>query len=147
MRNATKTIYHKVLVFGIFDLLHPGHKYFLRQAKKYGDQLIVVVARDKVAAELKKIPPVQFEKIRLEQIKKLKEVSFCCLGSKRINHNYELVKKLNPDLICVGYDQIKSLTNLKKKMRRLGLNKPIVRLGAFFPRRFKSRIYRLKLKY
>jgi len=37
----------KVMVFGTFDIFHPGHRSFLNQAKKYGNYLIVVVARDK----------------------------------------------------------------------------------------------------
>ncbi|HEY4500387.1 MAG TPA: adenylyltransferase/cytidyltransferase family protein, partial [Candidatus Paceibacterota bacterium] len=36
----------RVMVFGTFDILHPGHLYFLRAAKKLGDYLIVSLARD-----------------------------------------------------------------------------------------------------
>ena len=36
----------KVLVFGSFDLLHEGHKHFFNEAKKLGNTLYVVVAKD-----------------------------------------------------------------------------------------------------
>lgn len=36
----------KVMVFGTFAVLHPGRLYFFNQAKKHGDKLIAVVARD-----------------------------------------------------------------------------------------------------
>ena len=36
----------KVIVFGTFDILHQGHLDFFRQAKQYGDYLIVAVAHD-----------------------------------------------------------------------------------------------------
>ena len=32
----------KVIVFGSFDYIHPGHLNFFEQAKSYGDYLIVV---------------------------------------------------------------------------------------------------------
>jgi FAD synthetase len=35
-----------VLVFGVFDMLHPGHIYFLEQAQKLGDQLHICLASD-----------------------------------------------------------------------------------------------------
>ncbi|HLC71304.1 MAG TPA: adenylyltransferase/cytidyltransferase family protein, partial [Candidatus Nanoarchaeia archaeon] len=35
-----------VMCFGTFDILHPGHLHYLQQAKKYGDYLMVVIARD-----------------------------------------------------------------------------------------------------
>ena len=34
------------MLFGTFDGLHEGHFDLFRQAKKYGDYLVVVVARD-----------------------------------------------------------------------------------------------------
>ena len=37
----------KVLVGGCFNLIHPGHIYFLKEAKKLGGELIVVLANDK----------------------------------------------------------------------------------------------------
>jgi len=39
MKEAMK----KVMCFGAFDGLHPGHLDFFRQAKRYGDFLIVSV--------------------------------------------------------------------------------------------------------
>ena len=36
----------RVLIFGTFDGIHEGHLNLFKQAKKYGDYLIVVVGRD-----------------------------------------------------------------------------------------------------
>jgi FAD synthetase len=42
-----------VMTFGTFDRLHPGHEYYLSEARKYGDCLITVVARDKTVVDIK----------------------------------------------------------------------------------------------
>ncbi len=36
----------RVVATGTFDLLHPGHIYYLEESKKLGDELWVIVARD-----------------------------------------------------------------------------------------------------
>ena len=43
----------RVMVFGSFDPLHDGHRSLFRQARKHGDELVVVVARDVNIARLK----------------------------------------------------------------------------------------------
>jgi FAD synthetase len=42
-----------VMTFGTFDLLHPGHLHYLSEAKKLGDYLITIVARDATVERLK----------------------------------------------------------------------------------------------
>ena len=42
-----------VMCFGTFDTLHPGHLYFLRECRRYGDNLVVVIARDATVAKVK----------------------------------------------------------------------------------------------
>jgi len=42
-----------VMTFGTFDMFHPGHRYYLSEARKYGDILIVVVALDATVERLK----------------------------------------------------------------------------------------------
>ncbi|MFC2143975.1 adenylyltransferase/cytidyltransferase family protein, partial [Candidatus Aenigmatarchaeota archaeon] len=37
----------KVMVGGVFSTLHPGHEFFLRKARGFGDFLVVVIASDK----------------------------------------------------------------------------------------------------
>jgi FAD synthetase len=44
MRMRTGSI--RVLATGTFDLLHPGHLFYLEQSKALGDELVVIVARD-----------------------------------------------------------------------------------------------------
>ena len=41
------------MVFGAFDGLHPGHLDFFRQAKEYGDTLVVSVGTDKNVEKIK----------------------------------------------------------------------------------------------
>ena len=42
-----------VMAFGTFDVYHPGHAHYLQEAKSYGDQLVVVVARDDTVRAIK----------------------------------------------------------------------------------------------
>lgn len=43
----------KVMTFGTFDVFHPGHLYYLREAKKLGNYLVTVVARDETVLNIK----------------------------------------------------------------------------------------------
>ena len=60
----------KVMVFGTFDGLHPGHLNFFKQAIRLGDYLVVVGARDKPVNKVKKRKPRFSERQRLAAIRK-----------------------------------------------------------------------------
>ena len=58
-----------VLAGGCFDIVHPGHKYFFEQAKKYGDILMINVANDKKVREYKgETRPIQPQEYRAQII-------------------------------------------------------------------------------
>ena len=92
-----------VMVFGVFDGLHDGHTYFLEQAKKRGD-LIIVVARNSVVHKLKNKTPKHTEQERIEAIKEFLPEAEVAQGDME-QGSYEVVKKHQPDMICLGYDQ------------------------------------------
>ncbi|MBT4277546.1 adenylyltransferase/cytidyltransferase family protein [Candidatus Falkowbacteria bacterium] len=133
MVNDLKT----VMVFGTFDGLHKGHIHFLMQAKDYGDELIVVVARDKTVKKIKGKLPRLKEEERQKEIIKSKLTEKVTLG--RLNNKYKLIKYYKPDVICLGYDQSCFTENLSEKLKALGLlNTKIVRLKAYKPEKYKS---------
>ena len=39
-------ILRRIVATGTFDILHPGHLYYLEESKKMGDELWAIVARD-----------------------------------------------------------------------------------------------------
>jgi FAD synthetase len=121
----------KVMAFGTFDILHPGHLSYLKQAKKYGDYLIVVVARDKNVLEIKKRLPRQGEKIRLAEIKKTGLADKVILG--QLKNKLAVVEKFKPDVICLGYDQAVAVSQLEKAFRG-----EILRLKPFKKNIYKS---------
>ena len=126
----------KVMVFGTFDKLHPGHINFFEQAKKHGDYLIVVVARDQRVREIKGNVLCFDENKRLEMIKEQKVVDDAVLGDKV--DVYKVVKEKQPDVICLGYDQEKYIGKLPDKLKEFGLNTKIIRLKSYHPDKYKS---------
>ncbi|MEM3333979.1 MAG: adenylyltransferase/cytidyltransferase family protein, partial [Thermoplasmata archaeon] len=69
----------RVMASGVFDILHPGHIFFLEEAKKLGNELVVVVARDSTARKLKH-QPIMNEDVRLKMVTALKPVDIAILG-------------------------------------------------------------------
>ncbi len=117
-----------VMCFGTFDLLHLGHLHYLSQAKKYGNNLIVVIARDKTKQQQKK--PILFnEKERLKLIQSLKIVDKAVLGNNT-NH-FKIILKYKPDIICLGYDHKITPTALQKALSRYNLHPQIERISSY----------------
>jgi FAD synthetase len=132
-----------VMVFGAFDGLHPGHLDFFRQAKKYGDYLIVSLGTDKNVEKTKGKKPLFGESERLDLIKQLRIVNKAILGSQT---NYFLhIKRYMPDVICLGYDQWAQEDHVRRELDRVGLFKTeIYRLRPYEVARAKSTILKKK---
>jgi len=125
------------MVFGTFDIFHPGHRSFLNQAKKYGNYLIVVVARDKTVKVFKKQDTKNKEKVRTKMIQESALADEVILGS--LGDKYAIIKKRKPNVICLGYDQEFFIENLKSKLKEFGLIKTeIIRLKSYKPEIYKS---------
>lgn len=127
----------KVMVFGTFNILHPGHLYFFRQAKKRGDYLIAVLARDATVKKIKGFYPKLDEKSRLQMVNALKIVDRAILGDKV--HRYKAILRYKPDVICLGYDQ-KVPADFKRQLHKIRIQPKIIRLRAYKPRFYKSSI-------
>lgn len=130
------------MVFGTFDLLHPGHVSFLKQAKKLGTFLVVSVARDVNVKKIKKHLPIFGEKKRLEHVKNLKIASKVMLAG--LKDPWPHIKKEKPDAIALGYDQNSFVGDLPKELQKHGLKTKVIRLRPFRPEVFKSSILRKK---
>ena len=116
----------RVMATGVFDLLHPGHLYFLTEAKKLGDELVVVVARDQTARRLKHDPYVP-EQLRREMVEALKPVNRAILGST--TDIYETVVAEKPKVIALGYDQVWNVQEIERECARRGVPVKVVRIG------------------
>lgn len=92
----------KVMATGVFDLIHPGHISYLKQAKSYGDSLTVVVACDTTVRK-NKHEPITPEAMRAQIVESLKPVDEVIVGSE--GDMFDTVSKVKPDVIVLGYDQ------------------------------------------
>ncbi len=111
---------------GVFDLLHPGHVFFLTEARKLGDELVVVVARDQTARRLKHEPYVP-EHVRREMVEALKPVDRAILGSS--TDIYETVVRERPQIIALGHDQVWNEKEVERECARRGVPVRVVRIG------------------
>lgn len=142
-----------VMAFGCFDLLHPGHLAYLRQAKKIAgkEKLVIVIGRDKIMLQSGKTPLFN-ELERKQLISCLTFVDDVVLGDHA--DKLRAVKKFRPTKIVLGYDQQagwlfgeKGLFDEKKaekKLREIGLCTKVIRVKPFKEHKYKSSKIKLK---
>jgi FAD synthetase len=127
----------KVLAFGTYDLLHPGHEHHLRNAKALGDELWVVVARDDTVEKVKGRLPHNDERERMAALQALQYVDHVLLG--RPGDKYVVIEEIVPDIIVLGYDQMTFTDALASELAARGLNPKIVRFTkGLEPETYKS---------
>ena len=118
----------KVMATGTFDLLHMGHIFFLKEAKKLGDELIVVVACDDTVRKMKH-EPVTPQHMRASIIKELKMVDDAVIGYK--DDMYRIVEEIKPDIIALGYDQVHDEKKIKEELDKRKIKAEIIRLPKY----------------
>ena len=118
----------RVMATGTFDLLHIGHLYYLEEAKKLGDELIVVIANDETVRK-NKHNPVTPQEMRCKLVEALKPVDKAVIGYK--DDFLKIVEEIKPDIIALGYDQDFDEEEIRNALKRRGLNVKIVRCSKY----------------
>ncbi len=100
LRGEGRTI---VFTNGVFDLLHPGHVRYLRQARALGDALVVGVNAD-VSVRRNKGPerPINTDAERAEVLAALACVDAVTIFSE--DTPAEIVELVQPDILVKGAD-------------------------------------------
>lgn len=119
-----------IMVFGTFDLLHPGHHFLVEEALRRG-RVTVVVARSTNVEKIKGRSPVQNDEERLAAIRKAFPSVTVILGTD--NDFLRPIRELKPDLLLFGYDQ-----RLPPSITESDLKCRIERAEAFQPEKYKS---------
>lgn len=121
------------MVFGVFDGLHQGHRYFLDTASKQCQELIVVVALSEVVTMVKKhAPRFDFDR-RVKSIQNFNP-KFKVVPSDKTLGKWDVLKKYSPDMIFLGHDQV----TLSRALDNIQM--PYTFLDAHHPEKFKSSI-------
>ncbi|KYC48149.1 MAG: FAD synthase [Candidatus Methanofastidiosum methylothiophilum] len=118
----------KVLIAGNFDVVHPGHIYFLTEASKLG-KVTVIIARDETIKKFKGRAPIFNEEERKIILESMKMVDKVILGDKKDFFSPIIAEK--PDIIFLGPDQYSSW--IEERINKSGLNIKIMRLDKRLP--------------
>ena len=101
LRAQGKTV---VFTNGVFDILHPGHVRYLKDARALGDGLIVGVNSDRSARAQGKAPdrPINSAAERCEVLAALASVDAVVIFDEDTPH--EIIKLIQPDILVKGAD-------------------------------------------
>ena len=128
--GSVMTAAPRVLIFGTFDGLHPGHRFVIERARERGS-VSAVVARDANVGKIKGRIPRQTETQRAEAIRKAYSDVDVLLGDA--TDFLVPVRSVKPDLILLGYDQ-----RLPPGVTDADFPCPVERLPGFQPEKYKS---------
>ena len=120
-----------VMATGTFDIIHPGHGYYLEESKNLGGEdsrLIVVIARDSTVRARKRIPVVG-EKQRLEVVKMLKPVDEAYLG--HTSDMFKIVEEIKPNIIAIGPDQNFDPKELEQELKRRNMSIEVIKIKGY----------------
>ncbi|AWB27674.1 adenylyltransferase/cytidyltransferase family protein [Halococcoides cellulosivorans] len=107
-----------VIAQGTFDLLHPGHLHYLREAATMGDSLVVIVARRSNVTH--KPDPVVPDAQRREMVAALDPVDDAILGHE--TDIFVPIERIEPSVIVLGYDQHHDEADLEAALVERGID-------------------------
>ena len=125
---------NKVLIFGTFDIIHPGHVRLLREAKKYG-VVHAVVSRDETAAIVKGEPPMHSMAERMTSL----ATYGVTVHPGSTGDKLETFKALRPDVVVLGYDQHRFVDQLTEHIRANVPNTRVITVPPLSPEIFKTK--------
>lgn len=115
---------------GTFDLLHPGHVHYLRDAAARGDELHVIIARrDNVTHKPKPILP---DRQRRDMVAALGVVDEAHLGHPE--DIFVPIERIQPDVIVLGYDQHHDPDGIRAALAERGIDCAVERASARDPK-------------
>ncbi|MFB6129430.1 MAG: adenylyltransferase/cytidyltransferase family protein [Salinigranum sp.] len=120
----------RVVAQGTFDILHPGHLHYLRDAASMGDELHVIVARGQNVTHKPK--PILSGDQRREMVGALGVVDEAHLGHPE--DIFVPIERIRPDVIVLGFDQHHDEESLEEALRERGLDCEVRRASAREPR-------------
>ena len=103
----------RVMAVGVFDLLHAGHLHYVEQAKRLGDELVVVVAHDDTVRK-QKHEPITSHELRCRMVSGLKPVDTAMVGNPPTSPIFDILDVIQPDIIALGYDQKHSVDAIRE---------------------------------
>lgn len=133
-----RKIINVVFIGGAFEIIHPGHIYTIERAKRLGDVLVAVVARDSTIRKMKHREPVTNELERMKLLTSIKYIDAVILGSE--SNIYDTLERVRPDIVALGYDQHHSEKEIVLEAMKRGMNVRVVRLDSPYPDLKTSRI-------
>ena len=117
----------RVVATGTFDLLHPGHLYYLEESRRLGDELYVIIARD---ANVRHKPrPVIPEDQRMKMVGALKPVDHAVLGD--LHDMFRPLREIQPAVITIGFNQHFDEAKLVADLRSRGIGSDVARIDQY----------------
>ncbi len=119
-----------VVAQGTFDVLHPGHLHYLREAAAMGDELHVIVSRARNVTHKPK--PVLPGRQRRDVVDALEVVD-----AARLGHPEDIfvpIEELEPDVIALGHDQDHDEAAIEAALAERGIDCEVRRASAREPR-------------
>lgn len=117
----------RIVATGTFDIIHPGHLFYLEQSRALGDELYVIVAREQNVKHKPK--PIIPEDQRLAMVLGLKPVDHAVLGD--LTDTFRPIREIKPDIITIGFNQRFTPESLEAELKRQKLDIRVVRVGEF----------------
>lgn len=134
----------KILIFGTFDIVHMGHIHMFKEAREYGDYLVVVIARDQNVEVIKGEQSFHNEEERREFLSYIKLIDEVRLGD--LTDPYKVIVDVSPDIIALGYDQRVFVDDLEQALTKNNIPAQIVRLRPYDEQRYKSHLIKKYMK-
>lgn len=116
----------RVVAQGTFDVIHPGHIHYLREAARMGDELHVIVARSENVTH--KAPPLLPDRQRRDVVAALEPVD-----EARVGHHEDIfipVEEIDPAVVVLGHDQHHEEAAIERALADRGVDASVERASA-----------------